>query len=67
VSLCAVITIVIIFGSLVYVIEGPEYGFTSIPISMNGVVVTMATVSFGDIAPHTPLGRLITSILILIG
>ena len=67
VFICAVITIVIIFGSLMYVIEGPEHGFTSIPTSMYWAVVTMATVGFGDIAPHTPLGRLITSILILIG
>lgn len=67
VFICAVITIVIIFGALMYVIEGPENGFTSIPTSMYWAVVTMATVGFGDIAPHTPLGRLITSILILIG
>ena len=67
VFICAVITIVIIFGSLMYVIEGPEHGFTSIPTSMYWAVVTMATVGFGDIAPATPLGRLITSILILIG
>lgn len=63
----AVITIVIIFGSLMYVIEGPEHGFTSIPTSMYRAMVTMTTVGFGDIAPATPLGRLITSILILIG
>lgn len=67
VFICAVITIVIIFGSLMYVIEGPEHGFTSIPTSMYWAVVTMATVGFGDITPHTPLGRLITSILVLIG
>jgi voltage-gated potassium channel len=67
VFICTVITIVIIFGSLMYVIEGPEHGFTSIPTSMYWAVVTMATVGFGDIAPATPLGRFITSILILIG
>lgn len=67
VFICAVITIVVIFGALMYVIEGPEHGFTSIPTSMYWAVVTMATVGFGDIAPATPLGRLITSILILIG
>ncbi|MEO8459750.1 MAG: ion transporter [Dokdonella sp.] len=65
--ICALITIVIIFGALMYVIEGPEHGFTSIPTGMYWAVVTMATVGFGDIAPATPLGRLITSILILIG
>lgn len=67
VFVCTLITIVIIFGSLMYVIEGPEHGFTSIPTSMYWAIVTMATVGFGDIAPGTPLGRLITSILILIG
>ena len=65
--ICALITIVIIFGALMYVIEGPEHGFASIPTGMYWAVVTMATVGFGDIAPATPLGRLITSILILIG
>ncbi len=67
VFICALITIVVIFGALMYVIEGPERGFTSIPTSMYWAVVTMATVGFGDIAPTTPLGRLVTSILILIG
>lgn len=67
VFVCTLITIVIIFGSLMYVIEGPEHGFTSIPTGMYWAVVTMATVGFGDIAPGTPVGRLITSILILIG
>jgi len=67
VFICTLVTIVIIFGALMYVIEGPERGFTSIPTSMYWAVVTMATVGFGDIAPTTPLGRLITSVLILIG
>jgi voltage-gated potassium channel len=49
------------------VIEGPEYGFHSIPTGMYWAVVTMATVGFGDIAPGTPLGRFVASILILIG
>ena len=67
VFVCALLTIVVIFGALMYVIEGPEYGFTSIPTSMYWAIVTMATVGFGDIAPSTPLGRFVTSILILIG
>lgn len=57
----------VIFGAMMYVIEGPEHGFTSIPTGMYWAVVTMATVGFGDIAPATPLGRFVTSILILIG
>lgn len=67
VFVCALLTVVVIFGSLMYVIEGPERGFTSIPTGMYWAIVTMATVGFGDIAPTTPLGRLVTSVLILIG
>lgn len=67
VFLTAILTIVIIFGAIMYVIEGPEYGFHSIPTGMYWAVVTMATVGFGDIAPGTPLGRFVASILILIG
>ncbi|HDC4411737.1 TPA: potassium channel family protein, partial [Enterobacter kobei] len=61
------ITITIIAGALMYVIEGPEHGFTNIPASMYWAVVTMATVGFGDIVPQTVLGRFVTSVLILIG
>jgi voltage-gated potassium channel len=64
---CALLTIAVIFGALMYVVEGPEHGFVSIPTSMYWAIVTMATVGFGDIAPQTPLGRFITSLLILIG
>ena len=67
VFVCAVLTITVIFGALMYVVEGPEHGFASIPTSMYWAVVTMATVGFGDIAPQTTLGRFLTSLLILIG
>lgn len=67
VFICAVLTVVVIFGALMYVIEGPERGFTSIPTGMYWAIVTMATVGFGDIAPTSTLGRFVTSILILIG
>ena len=67
VFLCALLTVVTIFGSLMYVIEGPAHGFTSIPTGMYWAIVTMATVGFGDIAPTTGFGRLVTSVLILIG
>lgn len=65
--LFTVITITIIAGTLMYLIEGPEHGFTSIPISMYWAVVTMATVGFGDLVPQTTLGRFVTSVLILVG
>jgi voltage-gated potassium channel len=62
-----VITLMIIFGSLMHVIEDPDHGFISIPTSMYWEVVTTATVGFGNVAPATSWGSLITSILILIG
>ncbi len=62
-----ILTITVIFGALMYVVEGPEHGFTSIPTGMYWAVVTMATVGYGDISPGTPLGRFLTSTLIIIG
>ena len=67
VFICTLMTIVVIFGALMYVVEGPENGFHSIPTGMYWAVVTVATVGFGDIAPSTGFGRFITSVLILIG
>ena len=63
----ALLGIVTVFGALMYVIEGPEHGFTSIPAGMYWAIVTMATVGYGDIVPQTMLGRFVTSTLILIG
>ncbi|WP_305804156.1 ion transporter [Stenotrophomonas sp. YIM B06876] len=62
-----VITIALIAGAMMYVIEGPTHGFSNIPASMYWAVVTMATVGFGDMVPQTTLGRFVTSVLILIG
>lgn len=67
VFLSAVMTAVIISGTLMYVAEGPEHGFTSIPVSIYWSVTTMTTVGFGDITPHTPLGRVIATIMMLLG
>ena len=61
------ITIAMVFGALMYLVEGPEYGFSTIPTGMYWAIVTMATVGYGDLTPHTPVGRLIASALILIG
>jgi voltage-gated potassium channel len=63
----AILTLVLIFGALMYLIEGPEDGFTSIPTSMYWAIVTMTTVGFGDITPKTTLGKMLTSLIILIG
>jgi voltage-gated potassium channel len=62
-----VLTLVMIFGALMYLVEGPENGFTSIPRSMYWAVVTMTTVGFGDITPHTTLGQIITTLIMLVG
>jgi voltage-gated potassium channel len=62
-----VVLITVIFGAVMYLVEGPEHGFTSIPHAMYWAIVTMATVGFGDITPQTALGQFITSIMILIG
>jgi voltage-gated potassium channel len=67
VFIATLLTIVVIFGALMYVVEGPENGFTSIPTAMYWAIVTVATVGFGDIAPVTPFGRFVTSLLVVIG
>jgi voltage-gated potassium channel len=65
--LFTVMNIVVIVGAAMYVIEGPQNGFTSIPISIYWAVVTMTTVGYGDLAPLTTLGRILASVVMLIG
>ena len=67
VFLMTVVTLVLIIGAIMYLIEGPESGFTSIPMSMYWAVVTMTTVGYGDIAPQTVLGQLLASAVMIIG
>ena len=62
-----VLTIVTVMGSMMYVIEGGENGFTSIPQSVYWAVVTLSTVGFGDIYPVTPLGKALASVIIMMG
>lgn len=57
--------VIIITGSIMYVIEGPQNGYTSIPKSMYWAVVTVTTVGYGDISPQTTLGRLVASLLMI--
>ncbi|MFH6971459.1 ion transporter [Flavobacterium petrolei] len=57
----------IIIGSVMYVIEGKEGGFTSIPISIYWTIVTLTTVGYGDISPITPLGQAIASVVMIMG
>ncbi len=61
------IVITIIFGCLIYVIEGPENGFTNIPLSIYWAIVTITTVGYGDLVPQTGIGKLISSMGMLIG
>lgn len=67
VFLSAVALIVIVMGSLMYVVEGPAHGFTSIPTSIYWAITTMTTVGYGDITPQSPLGRFITALMMLLG
>ncbi len=67
VFLAAVLMIVLVIGTLMYVVEGPANGFTSIPTSVYWAITTMTTVGFGDITPKTDLGRLIASVMMLLG
>lgn len=67
VFLFAVLILSVIFGTLMYIIEGEESGFTSIPISVYWCIVTLTTVGFGDIAPVTPLGQLIATCIMIMG
>lgn len=60
-------TLVVLIGAIIYVVEGPENGFTDIPISMYWTVVTLTTVGYGDLSPQTPLGRFLASIVMVIG
>lgn len=65
--LVAVMTIVVILGSLMYVIEGEEHGFSSIPRAVYWAIVTLTTVGYGDISPQTPLGQSLAAMIMIIG
>lgn len=62
-----VLILVVVFGTLMFLVEGPENGYTSIPTSMYWAIVTITTVGYGDISPGTGLGQLIASMAMLTG
>jgi voltage-gated potassium channel len=62
-----VLVIDIVAGTLMYVLEGPQNGFSSVPVSVYWAITTMTTVGFGDIAPKTDFGRFIASAMMLMG
>ncbi len=67
VFLLTIVALVVLIGTLMYVIEGPESGFSSIPIRIYWAVVTITTVGYGDVTPVTPFGRLVAALVMLLG
>ena len=67
VFLSVVLMAILILGTIMYVVEGPKNGYTSIPVAMYWATVTMTTVGYGDITPHTNLGKAIASFMMLLG
>jgi len=67
VFLSFVLLVVVVMGTVMYVVEGPEHGFANVPLSVYWAISTMTTVGYGDIAPKTGLGRFIASVMMLIG
>lgn len=65
--LSIVLMITLLMGTVMYVVEGPENGYTSIPISVYWAIVTMTTVGYGDVTPHTDIGKVIASFMMLLG
>ena len=62
-----VLAIVLIMGTVMYLVEGPENGFNSIPRGVYWAIVTLTTVGYGDVTPHTVLGRILACIIMIMG
>lgn len=67
VFLYSILMLVVVFGTLMYVVENSESGFTSIPVSIYWAVVTLTTVGYGDISPQTPFGQFLASLIMIMG
>lgn len=62
-----ILTIVVVFGTIMYLVEGEIHGFTSIPRSIYWAIVTLTTVGYGDISPQTPVGQFLASLIMIMG
>jgi len=62
-----VVTLMVVFGCIMYVIEGPQNGFSNIPLSVYWAIVTVTTVGYGDVVPVTPTGRAVSAMAMLLG
>ncbi|HEX8563449.1 MAG TPA: ion transporter [Flavobacterium sp.] len=67
VFLFTVIVLCIIFGTIMYMVEGEESGFSNIPVSIYWTIVTLTTVGFGDITPQTPFGQFLSMVIMILG
>lgn len=67
VFLFSVLTLIVVFGALMFIIEGPQHGFNSIPHAIYWAIVTITTVGYGDISPQTPLGQLVAALAMICG
>ncbi|GAB3340197.1 ion transporter [Larkinella ripae] len=67
VFILTVLSLVVIIGSVMYIIEGEEHGFDSIPTSIYWAIVTLTTVGYGDLSPQTPAGKILASLVMVIG
>jgi len=65
--LLAVLTLALILGAAMHVIEGPQHGFVDIPTGMYWAIVTLTTVGYGDLSPATPLGRFLACVVMILG
>ncbi len=67
VFLFTVLILIVIFGALMFIIEGPENGFNSIPESIYWAIVTITTVGYGDVSPQTPVGQFVAALAMICG
>lgn len=67
VFLGSITVLVFIMGAVMYLVEGPKHGFTSIPRGVYWAIVTLTTVGYGDIHPHTPLGQALAAMVMILG